>query len=180
MSAVPSSQPHPSTYEWLTLDQVSRAPLRAAAAYWSKLRGDRRFPARSDLNPRDMRSFLPYISLLAVIDGGADFEHKIVGDIVVRAFSVPIQNRRFSAIAEDAPELIALSFELFRKVVDTRAPLAYLQRSGNDIYHIAYSEAEMVLLPLGQSDDAVDHVAGFAIHSSIMDGWFLPNHLTRP
>jgi hypothetical protein len=38
----------------------------------------------------------------------------------------------------------------------------------------------MILRPFGQSDDAVDYVAAFAIHSGIIDGWFLPNSLTRP
>jgi hypothetical protein len=116
MSSVPSPLPQAATFEWITLDQVSRAPLRAAVTYWSALRGDRLFPPRSALNPRKMGSFLPYISLLAVIDGGADFEHRIVGDIVVRSFSVPIQHRRFTAIAKDAPEMIETSFVLFRKV----------------------------------------------------------------
>jgi hypothetical protein len=179
MSSVPSPLPQASTFEWITLDQVSRAPLRAAVTYWSSLRGARQFPARSALNPRKMSSFLPYISLLAVIDGGADFEHRIVGDVVVTTFCVPVQNRRFSAIAKDAPELIETSFALFRKVVETRAPLAFRQQLGNVTYQVAFAEAEMILLPLGQTDDAVDHVAAFAIHSGNIGGWLLPNSLTR-
>jgi len=180
MSVVPSSLPQSSIFEWLTLDQVSREPLRAAIAYWLALRGDRLFPARSDLKPRDMSSFLPYISLVAVIDGGADFENRIAGDIAVRAFSVPLQNRRFSAVAKDAPALIEMSFKLFRTVVETRAPLAFLQQAEHDTHQVALNEAEAILLPLGKSDTAVDHVAAFAVHSSTIDGWFVPNSLTPP
>lgn len=152
---------HATTFEWLSLDQLKEKPLRAAANYWSALRDGRLFPSRDDLKPRDMIRILPHMSLVKVIDGGADFEHRIVGDAVVRTFAVPIQKRRFSEIAPQAPQLIDASFWLFRKVVETRAPLAYLQRTQNDTFQIAYTLAEMVLLPLGNRDEAVDHVVGF-------------------
>jgi hypothetical protein len=159
-----------TTFEWLGLDQLREAPLRAAVAYWSAIRGNRPFPSRNELKLRDMGGLLPYMSLVTVIDGGADFEHRIVGDAVVRAFNVPIQNRRFSEIALHAPKLIEVSFWLFRKVLETRAPLAYLQRTQSDTFKLVYSLAEMVLLPLGGSDETVDHVVAFIAHKKAVDG----------
>ena len=160
----------PTTFEWLGLGQLEGAPLRAAVAYWSAIRGDRLFPSRNDLKPRDMGGLLPHMSLVKVIDGGADFEHRIVGDAVVRAFSVPVQNRRFSEIALQAPRLIEVSFGLFRKVVETRAPLAYLQRTQSDKFQLVCTLAEMVLLPLGCSDEVVDHVVAFVVHKKAATG----------
>jgi len=169
-----------TTFEWLGLDQLREAPLRAAVAYWSAIRGDRLFPSRNDLKPRDMGGLLPYMSLVMVIDGGADFEHRIVGDAVVRAFGVPLQNRRFSEIALQAPKLIEVSFSLFRKVVETRAPLAYLQRTQSDTFQIVCTLAEMVLLPLGRSDEAVDHVVAFVARQQAVDGCIQPKCVTLP
>jgi hypothetical protein len=180
MSVETSQLPQASTFEWLDLDQLSKAPLRKAVVYWSAIRGDRLFPSRIDLKVRDLSGLLPYMSLVAVIDGGADFEHRIVGDIVVRAFNVPVQNRRFSEIAREAPQLIEVSFWLFRKVVETRAPLAYMRRVERDTFPVVYTVSEMVLLPLGRSDEAVDHIVGFAAHHSTVDSQIQSNCLTPP
>jgi hypothetical protein len=166
MPATSAFMPQTSIFDWVGLDQLESAPLRVAAAYWHSIRGPRLFPAREDLKARDMAGILPYMSLVKVIDGGADFEHRIVGDVMVRAFSVPIQNRRFSEIAQEAPELIEVSFMLFRKPLETRAPVAWRQRTGHDAIHTAFTESEIVLLPLGRSPDAIDHIVGFGVHES--------------
>jgi len=164
MSIAAPFLPQTSIFDWIALDQLRSASLRIGAAYWQSLRGDRLFPARDDLKARDMAGMLPYMSLVKVIDGGADFEHRIVGDVIVRAFSVPIQNRRFSEIARDAPELIEVSLQLFRKPVETRAPVAWRQKTGQEASHTVFTESEIVLLPLGQNQDAVDHIVGFGVH----------------
>jgi hypothetical protein len=148
-----------TAFTWLDLDDITAEPLRAGVAWWRATRGERTYPAREELSPRQMIATLPYMSLLKVIDGGADFEHRIVGDVMVQAFNLPIQNRRFSAIAEDAPAFIASCFELFRKVVDTGVPLAWLSRSDPESRAIMFTQREIVLLPLGRG--YVDHILGF-------------------
>jgi hypothetical protein len=160
------SMPHTSIFDWVELDQLRSAPLRVGVAYWQAIRGNRLFPAREDLKARDIAGILPNMSLVRVIDGGVDFEHRIVGDAMVRAFSVPIQNRRFSEIEWDAPKLIEVSLWLFRKVVETRAPMAWRQRTGQEATHIVFTDSEVVLLPLGQSKDTVDHIVSFGVYES--------------
>jgi len=146
--------------EWVTLDEIQCEALRAGTAYWNKLRCGRPWPSRDELNFRDMAKFLPYMALLRVIDGGADFEHRFVGDVMVRAFSVPIQNRRFSEIGVDAPSLIRNSFLIFRRVLQTRAPVFALQRIGHDVREVVYMYGERALLPLGCTSDSIDYVIG--------------------
>lgn len=158
--------PENSVYEFRALDELQATPLRIAAAYWTQVRGDRRFPARDSLRPRDIATLLPYMSLLKVIDGGADFQHRIVGDIVVRAFRVVMQNRRFSEIAQDAPSMVQRCLPLFQKVVETGAPLAWANFTGHDAAHVNYSYSEVLLLPLGRSDNEVDHVVVFASYET--------------
>lgn len=52
-------------------------------AYWDELRGDRRFPAGSDLDPLDIPQFLSGIILVDVVDGDGtdrpDYVYRLVG-----------------------------------------------------------------------------------------------------
>jgi hypothetical protein len=166
-STAASGLPASTKFTWLTLDMLEAQPTRAGAAYWRSLCRGRRFPSRNDLKPRELASLLPYISLINVIDGGADFVHRIVGDVIVQAFDVPIQHRRFSEIAEDAPNFIARSLPQFRKVVDTGAPVAWSSLSGHDVTNVVFTYGEMLLLPLG-SGNTVDHILGI--------GWYRAAH----
>lgn len=154
--------PNAATLEWLTLDTVTAAPLKAGVAWWRLARGDRPYPTRQDLRPRDMTGLMPYMSLLKVIDCGADFEHRIVGDMIVQSFKITVQNRRFSEIANDAPDFTARCFSLFRMVVETGAPLAWHSRTTLGSAHIVITFSEVVLLPLGRN--GVDHVLCFGGH----------------
>lgn len=173
--------PKTSSSVCLPPDQLKSAPLRRAYQYWNQLRGTRAFPAREDMNARDMAGLLPYISLVKVIDGGADFEHRIVGDVVVRAFDVALQRRRFSEIAVEAPDLIERSSVAFRAVVDSRCPHAWRITTGRDSSHVVFTEAEMVLLPFGKNDNAVDHVASFTVHEAcVAPSSYGPTGLTAP
>lgn len=159
MSPVASSNlPEKTDFALLALDQAENAPARAGIAVWRALRGTRRFPRRNDLNPRDIAGFMQNMSVVAVIDGGEDFENRFVGDAVVRAHDVPIKHRRFSEVARDMPGLMNGVTPLFRQVVETGLPLAYRGRTGHDMAHVIYTDFEGVLLPFGESDDTVDHV----------------------
>jgi hypothetical protein len=155
--------PHGREIIWLDPAALTQNETRAAYDMWTGLRGDRPWPAREELKLRQIASLVPYMSLVKVLDGGSDFEHRIVGDTMVRAFSVPIQNRRFSEIAVDAPLLIEDSMILFAKVVHDRLPIAWQQFVLYDKIRITSTCTEMVLLPLGKTPDAVDHIAAFGV-----------------
>jgi len=150
--------PEKTDFEWLTLDQVQSTPGRAGIAIWRCLRGTRRFPARNDLTPREIAGIMQHMSLIKVINSGEDFENRFVGDAVVRAHEVPIVHRRFSEVAHDIPRLIEQLLPMARKVVATGEPLAYCGKTGHDMAQVVYTDFEGVLLPLGATDDAVDHI----------------------
>ena len=157
--AVPAENaPEQTDFERISLDAVESAPTRRGIAIWRLLRASRRFPAHSDLKLRNIVDIMPYMSLVAVVDGGKNFENRYVGDAVVRAHDVPIRHRRFSDVAKDMPTLIEGLLALFRKVVETGEPLAYRGRTGHDMSHVVYTDFEGVLLPFGKSEEAVDYV----------------------
>jgi hypothetical protein len=151
--------PGDSMHACVGLDELTATQLRQAISYWDQLRAGRRFPARAELNPRQMTKLLPYMSLVKVIDGGADFEHRIVGDIMVQAYRVNIQNRRFSDIANDAPQFVAGCLPFFRRVAEHGEPVAWRTHTGHHTTDIVFTHSEVVLLPLGA--EAVDHIVGF-------------------
>lgn len=152
--------PRPTEFEWLTIDTVEAPPLQAGAAYWRSLCAGRPFPTRREIVPRAIAKLLSNMSLVKVIDGGRDLEHRIVGDAVVRAFHAPLQNRRFSEIAEELPEFRDGCLPLFFQVLETGAPVAWRATSGHDTPHSGFNRGEVLLLPLGENG-IVDHILGF-------------------
>jgi hypothetical protein len=62
---------------------VSNARVREFHGYWSRLRGDRRFPSRADVEPMDIPHLLGGIVLLDVFYDPLDFEYRLIGDTIV-------------------------------------------------------------------------------------------------
>lgn len=68
------------------LSESAHTSLRELFEYWSERRGDRRMPARSDIDPADIPSLLPHL-LLADVEGEvADVRFRLVGTELVESF----------------------------------------------------------------------------------------------
>jgi hypothetical protein len=142
----------------VALDGLDSPALKLAAEYWRSRRNGRRFPARADLHPRDMAGILRDMVLVRIIDGGADYEYRIVGDAQAQAYAVPLQGRRISEIAVTAPwfgHIAAITYEHVRR---SGEPLILRGRVGREFPEAKFVYHESVFLPLGASDDAVDHL----------------------
>jgi hypothetical protein len=153
-----------TAFSLVALDDIESAPLRVGLTYWEGVRGFRRFPARADVKPRDIATALQYMSLLKV--EGDDFIYRIVGDAIVRAYDIPLQNRRVSDIAFDEPGFDVIVLPLFRKIVETGKPIAVRGTTGHDVTRANFTDYENVLLPLGPDDQTVDHVITFSYYTS--------------
>lgn len=55
------------------------ATLEAVWGYWDVRRGDRRCPARADLDPLDIPQLLPHLGLVDVEDDGRRFRYRLIG-----------------------------------------------------------------------------------------------------
>jgi hypothetical protein len=142
----------------LMLDQVESVTLRQVADRWTSLRGTRRFPARADLSPKNLKNLLRHIMLLKVIDGGADYEFRIVGDVQVLAYGQNYSGMRLSELGHKHPKF-AEGLKIFYDAVRTgRAPFGYRGWIGRDMPDTRYSHHEIAFFPLGPEDDVVDHI----------------------
>jgi hypothetical protein len=169
--AIPESQFFlgPAKFELIPLEALENPIVRRGIDYWLSLRGTRCFPARDDVNPREIRSILSHMMLITVIEGGADFELRVVGDAIAWALRVPVHKRRLSDVGSDAPMFAERNFKFYRSVVESRRPLAIRTHFGPDSSELRFTNVEAAILPLGSRDDGVDHLLAFANYISRFD-----------
>ncbi len=152
--------PDSTSLTFVPLEAITATPLRLGLEYWNGLRGSRRFPARAEIKPRDIAPALRHMSLVKVEED--DFIYRIVGDAIVRAYDVPIQNRRVSDIAYDEPGFGAIILPVFRRVAESGEPVAVQGKTGRDVTRVNFTDYENLLLPLGPDDGTVDHIMTFS------------------
>jgi hypothetical protein len=73
--------------------------LREIYAYWQGKRGLRRMPARRDVDPVEMPLLLPHLLIGEVVDGGAQFRHRLTGTAIARALGYDPTGRTIDDIA---------------------------------------------------------------------------------
>ncbi len=157
--------PERTHYEPIALEALQNPVLRLGVEYWRQLCGERRFARREDLDQRKLAPALSNMIIVRVVDAGADFAFRIVGDEVRRAYPVPLNNRLMSEIAADLPVLAEKLALAYRRVIGTKSPFAVRTHVGLDNPEVNFSYAEAVHLPFGATDDAVDHLLTLAAHT---------------
>ncbi|MGA7674634.1 MAG: PAS domain-containing protein [Rhizomicrobium sp.] len=142
----------------VTLEGLESPIVKLAADYWCSLRNGRRFPAHEDLYPRDMARILRDTILVKIIEQGADYEYRILGDAQVQAYSIPLQGRRISDIADIAPWFRQIAMTTYEYVRQSGEPLAMRGSVGREFPEAKFVYHESLFLPLGDNENAVDHL----------------------
>ena len=68
------------------VDTITEPQLRDLYLYWAGKRGAVNYPARRDIEPQEIKSLLPYVMLVDVLEDGRFFRFRLVGTDV--AFGV--------------------------------------------------------------------------------------------
>ncbi|GAA0581816.1 PAS domain-containing protein [Rhizomicrobium electricum] len=147
-------------FEIIDFGQLRLQPVLEGFRYWNALRGDRPYPARSEISPRSIAPLLANAIVIRVLSGGEDFEIAIAGDEVVRSYRINILHRRLSEIAVDLPIVCAWWGSVYRRIAQCGQPCAVKFSSGLDS-EMKFANAETALLPLGPAGGPVDHIIGF-------------------
>jgi hypothetical protein len=164
--AITDSGDHPeiTSLEALSLDDLENTLLRKAVAYWRSLCRDRRFPAWDDVDPRDLVPLRHHLIVLKVIDGGADFEYRVVGEMQRRAYVHPYVGRRISQPANRSP-YNAWFFAGYQYIQKSGTPFALRGWAGKDFTDSTFAYFETLALPLGPNDGQVDHIMVFSAYA---------------
>jgi hypothetical protein len=102
------------------------------------------------------------VTLLRVVDGGRDYEYRIVGDAYVLAHGVSFQGKCWSDTALLSPGYKAYIKPIYDKIVQDEEPIAtrgWIERGAGGSGTV-YSE--YVFLPLGHAK--VDHILIIAVY----------------
>lgn len=158
-AASPFNLPDETVLEFFPLDGVEDPALRGAAEYWQRLRGSRRFPSRNELSPSGFASAMRHMALVRVIDGGADFEYRIVGDSLASSFSVPLHNRKLGELDTSAPSTVVVIGGVYRRCLREGAPLVMRGVTGRNARTSMFTHFEALVLPLGEAE--IDHLLTF-------------------
>jgi len=156
--------PEQSTTSIIAPGEIENAVGRTAYAYWRMLKGERSMPARAKLSPRDMKGILRNVVLLRVIDGGADYEYRIVGELFVWAYGVQFRDKRLTQIEAAAPAHGARMRQLYEHIRTNAAPFAFRGWVGRDIPDSRFVYYESILLPFADDGAAVDHILAASVY----------------
>jgi len=160
----PSVQPERSVDTVVPLDDIENAVTRTALNYWRLLRGGRKMPARSELSPRDMRAILHNVVLIRVIDGGRDYEYRVVGGVFAWAYDLNFQGMFLTEIEKAAPQHGARMRQMYEHVRASGEPLGLHGWVGRDERDCPFVYYESVVLPFGDDGATVDHLLVTSFH----------------
>lgn len=135
------------------IDPADIAPpiLRPVLDYWARQRGARPMPARLDIDPLDLKAFLPHLFLIEPLPGAA-FRYRLLGSEITERHGRNSTGKTVRETYADVPALadwitgMLLAVTTSKQPVLATAPLRAVRKE-----HIF---AESLHLPL--SDDGID------------------------
>ena len=142
-----------------SLQSLERCGPKAVALYqyWNARRGIRSMPTRADIDPMEMRQWLPRITLVDVGPDGAQLTYRLAGTQIVDLLGMnptgqPVEN----AWPEDEAARLR---ERCREVVETRGPV-FCQQTCEWLVDQRPS-AWAMCLPLSADGQRVDMILGY-------------------
>ena len=145
-------------------NDVQTALLRRGLTLWQDLRGARLFPARARMSPRVLGTLLRHAILIKVLDDGAEFQIRIMGDAILAVQEDPIQGLTTAEIDKMLPGYGAVLHWIYTRASSGKAPLAFRGLFRREADGRIF-DREHLLLPLGETDETVDYLLSLVIHT---------------
>lgn len=134
--------------------EITSDLIAGIEAHWQGLRGDRAMPRRDEIDPVELRPWLPYVSIVEIHDDPFRVRYRVVGTEVARIIGEDFSNRWLDETGWSA-DSIFVNRLIYQKVADTRQPLyglSVLDYAGREDWIF-----EWVLLPLSNDGVRVTH-----------------------
>ncbi|HWA50837.1 MAG TPA: PAS domain-containing protein [Dongiaceae bacterium] len=128
--------------------------LQRLYEYWDMKRGTRAMPARSDLDPVDMKALLPHLILIDVVPDERRYVYRLVGtrEVEMRGSDPTGKAVKDAYYAESAGETMAY----LDRVVKTQQPVLY--RGTYQPTSTRTQEEDVLFLPLSKSGHGCDMI----------------------
>jgi hypothetical protein len=149
----------------IALEAVESPILLRGVAYWRKLKGSRTYPSRQEMMPRELAPLLRNVVLIRLIDGGADYEYRIVGDAHVFSHGFSMQGQKVSDVDKYSPGYGPVLKSLYDHAVRRRDLYAFRGWMERGEQHKQYIYSESVFMPLGPDENTIDHVFNLSVYS---------------
>jgi hypothetical protein len=153
---------NPRPCHCIPLADVDNPVLMNALRLWEGIRNDRRYPPRQAVTPRVLKPILRNTTLVRVLDGGADYEYRIVGDASVMAHGQSFQGLRWSETEKIAPRFAKFIKPVYDRIVNEGEPIAMRGWIARSSAPRGYIYCEYLYLPLGET--SVDHFLIVAVY----------------
>lgn len=144
----------------LPLTDLRGARLVQAYDYWCARRGARRFPARGDIAPEDMRSFLAQVLLIDVSHEPLDFVYRVFGSGIAAAHGADLTSKSVAAIRP--PEFAMVIREQYEEVIARRVPVLHQVVYSPRRHHIDYLR---ITMPLSTDGETIDMLLAVSAES---------------
>lgn len=123
--------------------------------YWDDTRDGRAFPSLQDIDLLDLWRIAPALIIKDVIDCGADFLNRYWGTLIVERAGFDASGKTHREIYKNQP--LGPQMENYQQVVKDKCG-NIVHRSSSFIENRDFIVFTSLNLPLGQTDDAVDHI----------------------
>lgn len=136
---------------WFDIESVTSPLVRALHGYWDRRRGARSLPARSDIDPAEIKNLLPYVLISELMGELPRVRYRLVGTTAAAASGVDLTGRFLD-------EMVAADVEdewqsHYTRVRNERRPLfgtANVPRLDDELLCYAFG-----IFPLSDGGDAV-------------------------
>jgi hypothetical protein len=132
----------------------------AVRHYWEEKRRGRRMPSRADIDPFELKPYLPGLILIDVVDDPRRYVYRLVGtrEVAMRGKDPTGRSMIDGFFAADLDSALAIPDQ----VVRTRAPL-YIHRSFT-APDGRVGDEDLIMLPLSADGERVTMIMGYTHH----------------
>ena len=123
--------------------------------YWDDKRNSRALPSLQDINLIDLWRIAPALIIKDVIDCGADFRNRYWVTLIVERAGFDASGKTHWEIYKDQP--LGPQMENYQHVVKDKCG-NIVHRSSSFIENRDFVVFTSLNLPIGQTDDVVDHI----------------------
>jgi hypothetical protein len=150
---------YPRTTDVEEMKRRATPQTLAFHAYWDSKRRGRKMPARADIDPVEMRQWLPGIQLIGVTENPRQLRYRLVGEVEVSMRGFNHQGR----LVEDAFFAVSREEALrnYNLTIDGKAMVYdWAQYTSARGYVVSQ---ETIFLPLSNDDDHVNMVMTYTV-----------------